>query len=239
AKNRRIGPEQYLAVAEHREPPIPVDLMARVYADYERRKEADGVLDFEDLLERAVRLFENDDRAAATFRAQYRAFTVDEYQDVNLLQQTLLDLWLGDRDDLCVVGDDYQSIYAFTGAGPEHLLGTPARFPHATVVRLEENYRSTPQVLALANRLVPRLGGAEKTLRAVRPDGPEPEVKPFAAVEAEDAWIVEQIRGFEFPLEDVAVLCRTNARLADFEEVFHDAGIPFQGASLLEREAAR
>src|SRR4029077_13393738 len=100
-----------------------------------------------------------------------RAFTVDEYQDVNLLQQTLLDLWLGDRDELCVVGDDYQSIYSFTGAGPEHLLAMPRRFPHALVVRLEENYRSTPQVLSLANRLVPKLGGAEKTLRPMLPAG--------------------------------------------------------------------
>src|SRR5437764_4774172 len=206
AKNRRIGPEQYLAVAEHREPPIPVDLMARVYADYERRKEADGVLDFEDLLERAVRLFENDDRAAATFRAQYRAFTVDEYQDVNLLQQTLLDLWLGDRDDLCVVGDDYQSIYAFTGAGPEHLLGVPSRFPHATIVRLEENYRSTPQVLALANMLVPRLGGAEKVLRAARGDGREPVVAAFASAAAESAASVEAIPAGDTPLGEGAVL---------------------------------
>src|SRR5437764_9032606 len=239
AKNRRIGPEQYLAVAEHREPPIPVDLMARVYADYERRKEADGVLDFEDLLERAVRLFENDDRAAATFRAQYRAFTVDEYQDVNLLQQTLLDLWLGDRDDLCVVGDDYQSIYAFTGAGPEHLLGVAGRFPNTTVVRLEENYRSTPQVLAFANRLVPNLGGAEKMLRSVLPAGPEPVALPFPSPEDEAEAIVRRIRELDCPLEDVAILCRTNARLTDFEEVLHEAGIPFQGASLLEREAAR
>jgi DNA helicase-2/ATP-dependent DNA helicase PcrA len=184
-------------------------------------------------------LFERDEAAVATFRARYAAFTVDEYQDVNLLQRTLLDLWLGDRDDLCVVGDDYQSIYAFTGASPEHLLSTPARFPHAAVVRLEENYRSTPQVLALANRLVPKLGGAEKRLRAVLADGPAPEVRPFASVEAEDDWIVERIRAVDCALEDVAVLCRTNARLADFEERFHDAGIPFQGASLLDREAAR
>ena len=106
AKNRRVGVGGYLDAAVDREPPIPADLMARVYRDYERRKEADGLLDFEDLLERAVRLFERDDDAASAFRAQYRAFTVDEYQDVNLLQQTLLDLWLGDRDDLCVVGDD-------------------------------------------------------------------------------------------------------------------------------------
>jgi DNA helicase-2/ATP-dependent DNA helicase PcrA len=236
AKNRRIPPEEY---GEGREPPIPVDLMQRVYAEYERRKRAEGGIDFEDLLELAIRLFEHDAGARETFRAQYRAFTVDEYQDVNLLQQTLLDLWLGDRDDLCVVGDDYQSIYAFTGAGPEHLLGVPDRFPDAVVVRLEENYRSTPQVLELANRLVPRLGGAEKTLVATRGDGPAPVLRPFASPEEEDAALLEAIRALDAPLEEVAILARTNARLTDFEELLHDARIPFQGASLLERDAAR
>jgi ATP-dependent DNA helicase UvrD/PcrA len=239
AKNRRIGVDAYRGAAADREPPIPADLMARVYRDYERRKDAEGLLDFEDLLERAVRLFERDGDAAAAFRAQYRAFTVDEYQDVNLLQQTLLDLWLGDRDDLCVVGDDYQSIYAFTGAGPEHLLGMPKRFPHAEVFRLEENYRSTPQVLALANRLVPRLGGAAKVLRATCPDGSEVVVRAFSSPLEEGAAIVAAIRAVEVPLEEVAVLCRTNARLTDFEELLHDASLPFQGSSLLERDAAR
>jgi DNA helicase II / ATP-dependent DNA helicase PcrA len=235
AKNRRIGPAEY----EGREAPIPPDLMQRVYTEYERRKTADGMIDFEDLLELVVGLFETDEAACATFRAQYRAFTVDEYQDVNLLQQALLDLWLGDRDDLCVVGDDYQSIYAFTGAGPEHLLGVPRRFPNALVVALEENYRSSPQVLALANRLVPALGGVEKTLRATRPDGPEPVVRPFPAPEDENAGVVAAIQALDVPLESMAVLARTNARLSDFEEVFHEAGIPFQGASLLDRDSAR
>jgi DNA helicase II / ATP-dependent DNA helicase PcrA len=239
AKNRRIGPSEYRAAAADREPPIPLDLMHRVYREYERRKDADGLVDFEDLLGRAVQLYENDGRARAEFQQRYLAFTVDEYQDVNLLQQSLLDLWLGERDDLCVVGDDYQSIYAFTGAGPEHLLGVPARWPGATVVRLEENYRSTPQVLAFANRLVPSLGGAEKVLRAERPDGPEPTALPFATPEDEGAAIVSRIRELDCPLEDVAILARTNARLTDFEELLHDAGIPFQGASLLERDAAR
>jgi DNA helicase-2/ATP-dependent DNA helicase PcrA len=239
ARNRRITPERYLAEAGDRVTPIPPDLMARVFHDYERAKRSEGLIDFEDLLELAIGMFENEDAARATFRAQYKAFTVDEYQDVNVLQQTLLDLWLGDRDDLCVVGDDYQSIYAFTGAGPEHLLAMPSRFPHALVVRLEENYRSTPQVLALANRLVPRLGGAEKVLRATQADGPEPSVQPFALANEEDAAIVAAIRSLDCLLEDVAILCRTNARLADFEEVLHEAGLPFQGASLLGREAAR
>jgi DNA helicase-2/ATP-dependent DNA helicase PcrA len=242
AKNRRIPAEDYRAALGDHEPPIPDDLMERVYKAYERHKADEELTDFEDLLELAVQLFESDDQARATFRDRYRAFTVDEFQDVNLLQRSLLDLWLGDRDDLCVVGDDYQSIYAFTGAGPEHLLGTPTRFPHATVVTLEENYRSSPQVLALANRLVPKLGGAPKTLRPTCSDGPEPVVRPFASPEAETSWLVEAIRalGAEgVPYEEIAVLGRTNGRLADYEEAFHEAEIPFQGSSLLDRQAAR
>jgi DNA helicase-2/ATP-dependent DNA helicase PcrA len=239
AKNRRISPSRYRAEADGREPPIPADLMHRVYRDYEQRKAADGAIDFEDLLELAVQLFERDPGACATFRAQYRAFTVDEYQDVNLLQQELLEHWLGGRDDLCVVGDDYQSIYAFTGAGPEHLLAVPVRYPAALVVRLEENYRSTPQVLELANRLVPKLGGAEKVLRPTQADGPEPVVRPYATPEAEGRDLVKAIRTLGVPLEEIAILCRTNARLTDFEELLHDAHIPFQGASLLQRDAAR
>jgi ATP-dependent DNA helicase UvrD/PcrA len=242
AKNRRIQPGGYVASLDGHEPPIPADLMARVYREYEARKTAQGELDFEDVLERAVKLFETDEQARADFRDRYCALTVDEYQDVNLLQQTLLDLWLGPRDDLCVVGDDYQSIYSFTGASPDWLLGMQGRFAHATVVRLEENYRSTPEVLGLANRLVPRLGGAEKILRPTRAGGPEPVVRAFASADAETAHLVAEIRrlsGEGVALEETAILARTNARLADYEEALHEAGLPFQGSSLLEREAAR
>jgi DNA helicase-2/ATP-dependent DNA helicase PcrA len=242
AKNHRLTPSTYLAGLGDHEPPIPPELMQRVFRDYERRKEADGLIDFEDLLARAVELFERDADALRVVQARYRAFTVDEYQDVNLLQQALLGLWLGDRDDVCAVGDDYQAIYSFTGATPKHLLALPERYPHATIVRLEENYRSTPQVLALANRLVPKLGGAEKTLRAVQRDGPEPEAKAFAEPADEAAFVVERmraLRGDGVPLEEMALLYRTNARSAVWEEALTRAEIPFQGAALLEREAAR
>jgi ATP-dependent DNA helicase UvrD/PcrA len=238
ARNRRIPPSRYLDSLDGHAPPVPADVMHRVYEQYELLKRDQGLMDFEDLLERAIAAFD-DDHVAAEFRERYHAFTVDEYQDVNLLQQTLLDAWLGPRDDLCVVGDDYQSIYGFTGATPDYLLGVPERFPNAAVIRLEENYRSTPQVLELANRLVPKLGGAEKTLRPVRPAGPEPGVRPFATPEAEAEHLVERIRGAGCPLEEIAILCRTHARLADFEAVLAEAGIPHQGASLLARDAAR
>ena len=242
AKNRRLTPETYLEGLGEHEPPIPSDLMRKVFRFYEAEKAERGFIDFEDLLELAVRLFDEDEQAVAEVRERYRAFTVDEYQDVNLLQQSLLDRWLGPSDELCAVGDDYQSIYAFTGATPAYLLGLPERFPNATVVRLEANYRSSPEVLSLANRIVPALGGAEKVLRASRDHGPEPVTRAFPTGELERAFVVEQVRELHeggVPYEEIAVLCRTNARLADFEEPFHEARIPFQGAALLAREAAR
>ena len=242
AKNRRLTPQTYRSGLGTHEPPIPADLMATVFREYERRKQASGLIDFEDLLELAVRMYEEDEWAVAALRERYAAFTVDEYQDVNLLQQSLLELWLGPRDDLCAVGDDYQSIYGFTGASPEWLLGLATSYPHATVVRLEKNYRSSPQVLALANRLVPKLGGAEKSLRATRPEGPEPELRGFGSPDDEGAWILERVRALHaegVPYEEMAILMRLNARSVDFEELFADAEIPFQGAALLARDGAR
>src|SRR5437764_13370916 len=137
------------------------------------------MIDFEDLLEHTVQLLQDDERALSIVRGRYRAFTVDEYQDVNLLQQTLLDLWVGARDDVCVVGDDYQSIFGFTGATPEHLLRFADRCDHTTVVTLEDTDRSTPDVLTTATRLVPRLRGSKKTLRATKPFGARPELRDF------------------------------------------------------------
>jgi DNA helicase-2/ATP-dependent DNA helicase PcrA len=242
AKNRRLTPESYRRSLGQHEPPIPADLMAGIFREYERRKSDSGLVDFEDLLELAVRMYEEDEWALAAVREHYRAFTVDEYQDVNLLQQSLLELWLGERDNLCAVGDDYQSIYGFTGASPEWLLALPRRFPKAAVVRLEANYRSSPQVLALANRLVPKLGGAEKTLRATRPEGPEPELRGFDSAEDEGAFVLERVRVLAadgVPYEEIAVLMRLNSRSADFEELLGDAKIPFQGAALLARDGAR
>ncbi len=244
AKNRRLTPAKYLEGLGEHEPPVPPDLMAGVFSGYERRKEAQSLLDFEDLLELAVRLYDEDEPARETFRARYHAFTVDEYQDVNLLQQSLLDRWLGERDDVCVVGDDYQSIYSFTGATPEHLLAMPRRFPDAMVIRLERNYRSTPEILAFANRLVPRLGGSEKVLTATRPSGEEPLARPEPLVESEVAAVVtriEALRGEGVPLEEIAILYRINSQSEDFEEALSHAGIPYQvrGGAFLARPAAR
>jgi DNA helicase-2/ATP-dependent DNA helicase PcrA len=231
AKNRMVPPERYLGALGQRVPPIPPELMERVYAGYERRKRAMDRLDFEDMLGLAVRLFAEHPEAAETVRSRFAAFTVDEYQDVNPLQQALLDAWLGGRDELCVVGDDYQTIYGFTGASPEHLLGFARRYPQARVVRLEENYRSSPQILEVANRLAPSLGGFEKRLRATRPGGPDPLVHSVASEEAETAFVLEAVRRLHAsgtPLEEMAVLVRINARTEPYEEAFAGAGIAYQ-----------
>lgn len=242
AKNRRVQPHRYLSSLDGHEPPLPADLMLQVYEAYERDKQDAGLIDFEDVLEQAIRLFQEDEQAAALLRERFHTFTVDEFQDVNLLQQTLLDLWLGDREELCAVGDDYQAIYGFTGATPDYLLALPERFPRAVVVTLESNYRSTPQVLELANRLVPRLGGATKTLRPTHADGVEPECHVLNGPDEEKSFLIEQIKRLReenVDFEQMAILVRSNARAADFEEALAEAQIPFQGSSLLEREAAR
>jgi DNA helicase-2/ATP-dependent DNA helicase PcrA len=233
AKNRLVTPERYIAALDEigHDPPIPEPLMQRVFEGYERRKERIGRIDFEDMLGRCVRLFDEHPDAAARVRERFLAFTVDEYQDVNPLQQALLDRWLGERDDVCVVGDDYQTIYSFTGASPEYLLSFPSRYPDATIVRLEENYRSTPQVLTVANALGVHLGGFRKELRSTGTEGPGPTARQLPDADAEIAFVVEEIRrlhGDGMAYEEMAVLYRINARSEPFEEAFAGAGIPYQ-----------
>ncbi|MDQ4095157.1 MAG: ATP-dependent DNA helicase UvrD2 [Actinomycetota bacterium] len=244
AKNRRIRPDAYQSSLGSHQPPIPADLMAGIYRRYEEGKSRRGLIDFEDVLERAIAMFETEPEAREQFTARYSTFTVDEYQDVNLLQETLLRAWVGPRDDLCVVGDDYQSIYGFTGASPRYLLEMPQRFANTTVVRLEDNYRSTPEVLALANRLVPRLGGAQKVLRATRSSGPSPVVRSFTSDEREIDFVVQRVKDLVAngtSLEEIAILYRVNFRSEDYEEALAAEGIPFQvkDGAFLARVTAR
>ncbi|HEX6331430.1 MAG TPA: ATP-dependent DNA helicase UvrD2 [Actinomycetota bacterium] len=246
AKNRLVPPERYLAEVDDsgHEPPIPAELMHRVYDGYERRKQRASRIDFEDMLGLLVRLLDERPEAAERVRARFHAFTVDEYQDVNPLQHALLDRWLGGREELCVVGDDHQTIYSFTGATPEYLLSFPERYPGAAVVRLEENYRSTPQVLTVANALGAHLGGFHKQLRSTVGDGPAPTARWLPDAEAEVRFVVEEIRrlhGEGVPYDEMAVLYRINARSEPFEEAFAAAAIPYQvrDGSFLRRPGPR
>ena len=229
AKNRRVTPDGYEADLGDHTPVLPADLMTRVYKTYEQRKRRVGKLDFEDLLGEAINLM--DTPAAPTIRNRYSAFSVDEYQDVNLLQQTLLDAWLGGRDEVCVVGDDYQSIYGFTGATPTYLIDFPKRYSSARVVTLTRNYRSTPQVLEVANRLTSGLRGRAKVLEATKPIGPECRLASYADGRDETDAIVAEIDRLAregTPFEEIAILYRINARSDDYEEALAAARIPYQ-----------
>ncbi len=241
AKNRRVTPAKYLDSLGPHQPPVPPDIMARLYAAYEERKGRANLMDFEDLLNRTIEMLASDNAALEAVRDRYHSITVDEYQDVNLLQQNLLDAWLDMRSDVCVVGDDYQSIFGFTGATPDYLLKFPDKYPDCHVVRLTTNYRSTPQVLRIANMLAP---GTSRMLRAEKPDGPAVAVHRFDSGEAEIAFIVTQARDLEaqgIPFEEIAVLFRINGRSEQFEEAFSRAGIPYQvrDSAFLRRPAAR
>ena len=141
--------------------------MAGLFRRYEAAKDRAGRIDFEDMLELTIGLIDSDAAIAAEVRDRYRWFSVDEYQDTNPLQAALLEAWLGGRDDLAVVGDEDQTIYTFTGATSEYLISFADRYPAARVVTLETNYRSTPEVLELANRVL----AAGRTAVDERPPG--------------------------------------------------------------------
>jgi DNA helicase-2/ATP-dependent DNA helicase PcrA len=234
AKSRRIGPRAYerevARVAPAREPPIPADLFVRTFEGYERAKTRAGRIDFDDLLVETIRLLEDDPEAADTVRARKRWFSVDEYQDTSPLQERLLELWLADRPDLCVVGDVDQTIYTFTGATSGFLTGFAERHAGARILDLTRNYRSTPQVLELANRLI-AAEGRTKRLAASRGDGPEPTISRHANAAAETDALVAAIRGLMrdgVAPGEIAVLVRMNAQLEPIEAALTRAGVAYQ-----------
>ncbi len=245
AKSRRIPPRAYEreAGAANREPPIPADLFVRTFENYERAKARAGRIDFDDLLVETVTLLETDADAAALVRARKSWFSVDEYQDTSPLQQRLLELWLADRRDLCVVGDEDQTIYTFTGATSSFLTSFAQRWPGAREIELVRNYRSSPQVIALANRLLAGEGRAKRLL-ATRADGPDPVIARHASAQAEldalAAWIGVRTRAGTAPAE-IAVLVRMNAQLAPIEAALTRAGIPYQvrGLAFYQRPEVR
>ncbi len=254
AKASLISPEQYpdAVAAAARDIPLDAARVATVYAAYESLKSrGDDVarLDFDDLLLHTAAAIENDAVIAEEFRDRYRCFVVDEYQDVTPLQQRVLAAWLGDRDDLTVVGDANQTIYSFTGASPRYLLNFSRQFPEATVVRLERDYRSTPQVVSLANQVIAaargRVAGSKLHLVGQRDPGPAPsfrehpdEVAEAAAVAASISRIVES----GTPPAEIAVLYRINAQSEVYEEALTEAGIPYQvrgGEGFFSRQEIR
>jgi DNA helicase II / ATP-dependent DNA helicase PcrA len=233
AKVTGAAPEEYPEASGKagRAGPVAPGTLARLYAAYEDLRRERHLVDFESVLELTAAILAEHPLAAAEVRDRYGYFVVDEYQDVNPLQKLVLDAWVGDRDDLCVVGDPRQTIYSFTGASPAYLTGFAAEFPGATVIRLVRNYRSTPQVVALANRLDGRPGRqGDAVLVAQRPGGPEPEFAEYGD-EREEAVAVARrsaalIRSGT-PAREIAVLVRTNAQTPAFEQALENVGVPF------------
>ncbi|MCK7661177.1 ATP-dependent DNA helicase UvrD2 [Corynebacterium antarcticum] len=239
AKASLITPDAYaqVIVGTQRTPPVDAEKVAEVYRRYEQAKisEEGVLLDFDDLLLHTAAALENAPAVAEEFHEQYRSFVVDEYQDVTPLQQRVLDAWLGDRDDLTVVGDANQTIYSFTGATPDFLLNFTRKYPEATLTRLERDYRSTPQVTRLANAVIGRakgrVAGTRLELTGMRDPGPEPEFSVHDDEPAEATAVAKRIAELidsGMPPSEIAVLYRINAQSAVFEQALSDAGIVYQ-----------
>jgi DNA helicase-2/ATP-dependent DNA helicase PcrA len=233
AKVSNVGPTTYPEVAAARGRSAagqPPDLVGRVFESYEQVKRDQGRMDMEDVLLLTAGLLADDERVAAQVRRQYKWFVVDEFQDVSPLQSALLDLWLGGRDELCVVGDPAQTIYSFAGANADFLRGFPARFPGTTSVELVRNYRSSPQVVRAANALLEGTASQGVELRSQQTAGPEVtyDAHPDEVAEADSvATRILRVRQDGREPSQIAVLFRINAQSEAFEEALSARGIPY------------
>ncbi|GAB3768321.1 ATP-dependent DNA helicase UvrD2 [Microlunatus parietis] len=240
AKVSNVGPEDYAQVAAARHRGLASfdhETVARVFAGYEEVKRERGRIDFEDILLCAAALISDNPEVADQVRGTYRHLVVDEYQDVSPLQQALLDLWRGERTDLCVVGDPAQTIHSFAGAQADFLTGFARRHPGATVIRLVRDYRSTPEVVGVANAIMdaaPAGGGRGElgavTLVAQQPSGPAVEYAEAASESAEASGIADWLRRLAdagIAYREMAVLFRINAQSPPIEQALAEAGIPY------------
>ncbi len=237
AKVSNVSAEDYPRLAEHQSRQVAAfdpETIARVFAAYEDVKRDRGRIDFEDILLCAAALIAEHPQVGEAVRRTYRHLVVDEYQDVSPLQEALLNLWRGDRDELCVVGDPAQTIHSFAGAQTSFLTGFARRHPSATVIRLVRDYRSTPQVVSVANSIMDgartQPGLSTVTLTAQLPPGPAVEFVEAADEAAEAAgvadWVARQAEA-GVPYRDMAVLFRINAQSPPIEQAFADRQIPY------------
>ncbi|WP_296666109.1 ATP-dependent helicase [Demequina sp.] len=236
AKVSLVDPADYPARIAREGRPTPAGLnpahVQDVMRAYEEAKTDAVAIDFEDILLLLADMIGRHAEVGDQIRRQYRHFVVDEYQDVSPLQQFLLEQWLGGRRELCVVGDPAQTIYSFAGATPRHLLEFARTYTDATQVRLVRDYRSTPQVVRLANELMRRRGsaGAGVELVAQRPSGPAPDYRAYDDDEAEANGVagrVEALIASGVPAGEIAVLYRANSQSEALEEALAERGIGY------------
>ena len=244
AKVLEISPDEYVesALGAGRRLKIPnnksdksnFEDISKVYQAYETLKQQERAIDFEDVLLLTVGMLEEDRDVRERVRDQYRYFTVDEYQDVSPLQQRLLNLWLGDREEICVVGDAAQTIYSFAGASSAFLLGFTKRYPKAQVIRLSRGYRSTPEIISAANAILRQggmIGEHGHELASMNSHGAKPEIAKFESNASEANFIVNKIAELRVKAGDsaeIAILTRTNSQLDIFERELRAAGIASQ-----------
>ena len=237
AKVIGLAPDEYIKAVDDYSRPIRISnnkvdatQIAKVYEAYESLKKQERAIDFEDVLLLTVGMLEEERDVRDRVRDQYRYFTVDEYQDVSPLQQRLLDLWLGNRDDICVVGDPAQTIYSFAGATPAFLLNFTSKYPGAEVIRLTSGYRSTPEIINTANTIL-RSASLGHELDAVNDHGEKPKAQGFISEKEEAEALVNFIKddlANKIHSYDIAILARTNAQLETFESALNAAGIENQ-----------
>ncbi len=234
-KVNMLSPAEYEALSVTRARPsgISQQQMLELMDRYERLKDDRRQIDFEDVLTLTVGMLENEPRVALQVHEQYRHFVVDEYQDVSPLQQSLLSAWVGDRLDLCVVGDASQTIYSFAGASSSYLLRFASSFPDSTVVKLERNYRSAAPIVAAANSLMKNQKGA-LTLRAAT-EAQKQGVVPRVTVASDDRAEAEQVAqsiatkiAAGVSARDIAVLFRLNVQSAALESALSRRGVSYQ-----------
>ena len=237
AKVIGLAPDEYIKAVDDYSRPVRVSnnkvdatQIARVYEAYESLKKQERAIDFEDVLLLTVGMLEEEREVRDRVRDQYRYFTVDEYQDVSPLQQRLLDLWLGKRDEICVVGDPAQTIYSFAGATPSFLLNFTNKYPGAEVIRLSSGYRSTPEIINTANAIL-RNANLGHELDPMNEHGERPTAQGFRSESEEASSIVELIKAdiaSGLASNEIAILTRTNAQLDLIESALNQAGVENQ-----------
>ena len=248
AKVSNVRPDDYEGLAPRRGREVSgldAATVAHVFGSYEELKRDQGRMDMEDVLLIGAALLSEDERVAAEVRRQYKWFVVDEFQDVSPIQSALLDLWLGGRDEICVVGDPAQTIYSFAGAQASYLTDFPAKFPGTTSVELVRNYRSTPQVISAANELLKGSTTKSVQLRAQSPGGEELTWREASDEVAEATAVAERVSKLQasgVPLSEMAVLFRINAQSQAFEEALTARGLAYSvrgAARFFERQEVR
>ncbi len=233
AKVSNVSPDTYASVAPARGRSVtnqPPEVVARAFEVYEQVKSDQGRMDMEDVLLLTAGMLADDERVAAQIRAQYKWFVVDEFQDVSPIQSALLDLWLGGRHEICVVGDPAQTIYSFAGANARYLHDFVAKHPGAASLELVRNYRSTPEVITVANQLLARSASKGVDLVAQQPAGPKVTYASHLDEPAEAAHVADRIVSLKaggVPLGEMAVLFRINAQSEAFEEALAKRGISY------------